>query len=667
MKPPLISCEVRNKNRAGRAPYNFVPLPGDPWRAVDEPPSHASYQTGEAGHSGEIVLEIKALTDFYIRGMWVLDDYLRQSGDKKSWQPDPFQANGKLRLPGSSLRGMFRTLIEILSAAPLDPINDHQLFYRTVASVPDPNNKRSFEPHAQVYKSRLLSGTTLRVEAGYLYNTRQQWTIHPATRDPQTGRQWYRIRTFEKWIRKAVSYDPDGDFARVYAGGREQGWLVCSGGIPGKQKQWVIRAEDKNTQEIDVPRVDVEAYKKGGITREIDEQDFAFTDHSHGVPCFYVNWQDPDTQDRRVAFGHTAYFRMPYATRTVNAVPPTSSRKGREFEWDMARAIFGWVPPPSQAGADPEHKRATARRGRISFEDGILWEAPNGVDPERWFLLGEPKPTTFQHYLVQRHEQLDQSLHWDGRRDQVMVRGHKLYWHRPGAARPEPPPEKRERIGTPVRVAREGAVFTARIRYDNLRLFELGALLTAIKLPTGCRHRLGMGKALGLGSFEITVAGIMPIDRILRYRSFVNPSGELTDGRTSPPDIEALQDRFAAWYFQDQTKTIDHFWKEPRMRELKALLTWDITASKEDWLNITRYLEFGRMPASQFDGRNYNEYNEIGYDDPSLDRPRLEKRRPLPPASQVLQAGPSIPRGKKPAFVLPSSDQRPSRPPRRRG
>ena len=64
---PRVSARVRPE-RAGRAPYNFVPLPQTS-RVVEGPPNFDSY----THLSGEIEIRLTALTPFFVRGMWPLE------------------------------------------------------------------------------------------------------------------------------------------------------------------------------------------------------------------------------------------------------------------------------------------------------------------------------------------------------------------------------------------------------------------------------------------------------------------------------------------------------------------------------------------------------------------------------------------------------------------
>src|SRR5947209_6995537 len=75
-----ISKEVTRPERAGRAPYNFVPLPDEAWKEITTVPSHASFDL--TLYSGVLEIELLAKTDFYIRGMWALDEFLKNPDTK---------------------------------------------------------------------------------------------------------------------------------------------------------------------------------------------------------------------------------------------------------------------------------------------------------------------------------------------------------------------------------------------------------------------------------------------------------------------------------------------------------------------------------------------------------------------------------------------------------
>lgn len=654
LAPALAShtTVVRSLNRAGRAPYNFVPLAKEwrVWKQDGELPKHDVYRAGLL--SGEIELEIEALTDFYIRGMWALEKFTeidRTTGRPRAVkdQSTPFLVEGKLRLPGSSLRGMVRTLVEILCGSPLEPVNNTQLFYRAVAAVPDPGNVSSFEPQAATYKNRIA-----RVKAGYLYSSAiGPWRICPALPGPD-GRAAYRYRTQETWKRERIKFTQDGLYARAAAQNdprAQAGWVVCSGKMQNKRAQWIVPAENPEADAVEIPEDDVDAYKEGGITQMIEQNRFQYTDSTRGLPCFYVEWQG-GSGEHHVAFGHTPNFRLPYMTTTARGTPPANRRTGGDSRWDLAQAIFGRVP---RVDGD---RKIDGNKGRVFFEDAELAPASSGVfeaDPAA-IVLGAPKPTTYEHYLVQEDEKITAARHWDGDYKSTdkptpgVVRGHKLYWHRPGAPI-RPAEQKQERVATRLQVAHGGARFRASIRYENLDHVELGALLSAISLPEGCAHHLGMGKPLGLGSFRLKVNRLNQISREDRYAAFFDADSGLVTG-AGVATVDNYKEEFARWYVgsaEPKPDPVSAMWSQPRLRELRALLEFDGLSKGADWYARTRYLEFGRL--TQGMGGLYNEYLHVGYPKQRA----LQKRRPLPPASQVLSDDPHVPDDPRPPFEGP--------------
>jgi hypothetical protein len=605
---PTVSVKVSRPERAGRAPYNFVPLPGEPWPKVDEPPGLDVY----TGLSGEIVLQLTALTPFFVRGMWSLT-----AGKDVKEQSLPYAVDGEknLRIPGSTIRGMIRAIVEILGKCPIDPVDDQQLFFRAVGASKNPRFGNSFEPQAVAYYNQIGMGAT-EVKAGYLTATAGGWVVTPAKRHSETGRQFFKIRTGEVWKKEEITFSPSEPFAS--RPGPEKGMLVCSGPIPKKRSQWIMMSKDPNAATVKIPPADVEAYLDAGRTQGI-KPDFKYSDNSKDTPCFYVEWEG------HVSFGHTPFFRVPYRHTTHDAVPAKSSRKSRDADWDLAQAIFGRIAPD-------------AKRGRVQFEDAILERAPEPF----WsavpgaVVLGSPKPTTYQHYLVQVSEETTNAMHWDG--DYLgnqalgpVIRGHKLYWHRQEAVKDIRPADPgQQKVETSWKVPNQGAVFHARVRYENLREEELGALLHALELPAGCAHKLGMGKPLGLGSFRLKVITHKKIDRVSRYSNFLSGLETSPALHSGEQDVSqsggAWKDAFRRKFYVD----VPDIWRDTRLSELKALLEYEKHLDK--WAERTRYLEFGRV-----DGRLLNEYL------------RPDKRRPLPPATQVL-TDTRLPNDRRPAF-----------------
>lgn len=654
--------------RVGRAPYNFVPPPSS-MKYVDKPRDlHDRYGMPAAGDellSGYIDLTLKAATPFYVRGMWNLASFEDDSKEIKN-QIRPFEIEeNQLRLPGSSIRGMIRTLVEILSSAPLDPINeDLRMFYRAVGSDPRPD-RPSYDPTAGAYKRMIWTGNGTAtspalpiVKAGILDSSGKQWKIWPSAVGPFKT-QWYRVERNQLHgapialgSPKKIWFVPEkpqpwpyhrnpnlyGAYGLVTtwrdraangaASGMEPGYLIQSGHIERKYMQWIIHDRDAAiTAPVPIPQEDREAFEGDDDSSRPKEirQYFAHP----GTPCFYQEWVD-SKGNPRVSFGHTPYFRIPYEN-TPGAVNPAKREGSR---WDVAQAIFGRLVGNQKDGA----------ASRIFVEDGILVkDSPAVVLEEVSALLGSPRPTTYQHYLQQESSELPRIKHWDHR--DARLRGFKRNWHRSGARLPAIPTDN-EDLGTKFCPAQAGAVFTSRIRYENLSAVELGALLTAIDLPEGCYHQIGMAKGYGYGSLQVSVE-LREINRSHRYAGFFSDIGELIDGASSAVVLrcQSLKDTFAAFVGAGAGTQL---WKTDRLKELAALLQFEAPRTgRVRWLNATRNLRLGKLqpPIEVEDprGRRTDNVNEFvhTYDSQRPRRGTLARRRALPPATVVRRMDPN--------------------------
>jgi len=408
------------------------------------------------------------------------------------------------------------------------------------------------------------------------------------------------------------------------------------GEASGKRHQWIIYEREPNATPIDVSEESVRLHKEAGLLDWLKWR----SHFPKGIPCFFSEFGNS------VWFGPTRNFKVPYqvTTEEANLWKRTKPVAG----WDLAQSIFGRLKDDSQSGA----------RSRVFFEDAFLESGDVSRTKEVHAVFGQPKPTTFQHYLQQPRNRGD-CIPWskDGQPpDAAKLRGVKMYWRRkkliPIPDKPEAKPEQKS-IFSYIQVNHvDRPTFGAKIRFENLTSVELGALLCALHLPTGLRHQIGLAKPYGLGTIHIEVEKVLKTDHNARYGAFLiavpKPSnqelrldeaeGDLAHG-LQKVDPKQFEEEFSrAWH---GTNSVEQMWQTPRFQELAALLEWDNLPQDADvWNNMTRYLEFGKFE----NGKDYSEYLK-----PS-------RRRPLPLASEVLKDGRLtthgiLPRDPRPRFV----------------
>ncbi len=141
------------------------------------------------------------------------------------------------------------------------------------------------------------------------------------------------------------------------------------------------------------------------------------------------------------------------------------------------------------------------------------------------------------------------------------IRGRKFYYHRIEGARTT---RERNDFNKTVEAVIPGAVFEFSVNYENLSEEELALLIYALVLEEPMRHKIGMGKGVGLGSVRITIIRWEQRDMQNRYRQFGGGTTVLTD--------EALQ---AA--IEEQIQAYHQYyapWKES-LTALRDILTWD--------------------------------------------------------------------------------------------
>jgi len=132
--------------RTASAPYNFIPLPdevilaGEGDNGFDALHPHHQHDQDRLDGYFEVVLETKSPT--FVRGMlderaFKEDDSKKSFSEKKKNKPDFFtnpSSNAPI-IPGSSLRGMLRQIVEIISYSRLKQFTDSRLIYRAVGDT----------------------------------------------------------------------------------------------------------------------------------------------------------------------------------------------------------------------------------------------------------------------------------------------------------------------------------------------------------------------------------------------------------------------------------------------------------------------------------------------------------------------------------------------------
>ena len=567
---------------AASAPYNFIPL-NDQVVVFQKPPQQDCYD--EHRLSGYLALSGTTLTPLFI------------GDDKKAKETTVMMTalNGAPYLPGSSLRGMVRQLIEIAGYAKFTNFDDKRLYFRAMADMTDLK---------QEYK-KVMGGENGEnpSQAGYLRYSSADEAFYIIPAQIRDGKSFYLMEPYNKeW--EFTYKKKDG----IYA--------IFTGAMTKKKKHACVYPPNRDVAPILVSSEDIADYREDrGRTIPVDilesakakcliknGQEDRGVQFDEGVPIFYQN------KTGHVIFGHTPYFRVPYDQTVKDHVP--SLLQDTEVI-DLAETLFG-----------KEGQWAT----RLFFDDWTLsdketnWRLCEEVQPK---VLNQPKPTTFQHYLEQNGMKQKERNNWNSGKtrdgETVKIRGYKLYWHRntPYDASKEQSwvevtdnATKQNNVHmTMQNVVKPTVVFVGRIRFENLTEVELGALLFVLQLPQdGCyAHKLGMGKPLGLGSIQLSLKKVVRLHKKAYYEKlFADDQWNLaeTDILFRANDFTKKFER----YVLDQLygKNVDSqvletksLWDEDRLKKLQKMLDWSVTKNLS-WNEATRYLKSGTPDKNEY-------------------------------------------------------------------
>jgi len=588
-------------DRRARAPYNFIPL-NKTLIENGKPPAFNIYHNER--FTGYIKINLTTKTPIYIR-----DTIDKKENDAKKESKDIssfFSPGGEIRIPGSSLRGMIRTLVEIISYGNFGYFDEKRFYFRAVA---DQSNLRFLYTDTMVDEN---DNYYPKVKAGILRydKSTDKYYIHPSKVDPGTQTQIYRIN-FTQYTRevkvitfilnefenKEIYFKPvptqlhdhfrfnqvtrrkDIPYKLKYAllpevsekhdpvNYPQKGYIISSGDIKGKHMHWVVAEEDTTKNGIPLHDNLVKDYAKDINRKEEINLLEEAKNNRNGTPCFYID----DGSGNVFSFGHTGLFRLAYETTLQNHIP------AKKEVIDISEAIFG-------------NEKTFA--GRVFFEDAFLNGSTNDnstLGEKTPHILANPKPTTFQHYLVQSPDDRVKKLnHYDSKvsGELAAIRGNKFYWHKQSNNWIQADPNEIQQHTsqyTKINPIKDNIDFIGKIRFENLSAVELGALLTALELPEGCYHKIGMAKPYGLGSIEIKPTLHLSKHK-KRYQSLINEwMIELPESIAANETKEDYKDKFADLVMNKisdkppgEAKYKNHdLWEVKRLKELKRMLTFN--------------------------------------------------------------------------------------------
>lgn len=652
-----VQPDDMDEKRQAFAPYNFVPLPE---RIVSQEvknlPDQNIFEPGRL--SGYLDCELTTESPVYIRAG--INQEKAKLGKQSKDIPDFFFLNNENEpvIPGSSLRGMLRTLVEIVTYSKVSFVSEKKMVYRSVGGATN---------HDAHYRDKMMHFDgdrerkkfyTPRILGGYMEKVgSRDWAIRPAKIVEGTTYAHLHIdenffktlkrvdrtkNAFHVFVRTSpydyqevrggflkIKYAKTLDAKAEPAAGLRPATVALSGWMNSKLSEAVVyEADPDNTKLLPLSDDQVDAYNEQ-ISKE---QIKLLGEHgvlNHGQPVFYIL----DEKSKKVDFfGHARMFRVPYPNSPFDYIPEdirgSAVPKYPELV-DFAEAIFGYT---REVKKEHDNYKQRAYAGRVAFTDARMLPGQNEIwlTPGKTIvpkILSGPKPTTFQHYLVQTEPEnykigntLDGRTKYETRlrdfaspQSETALRGHKFYWHK-GASGLDAIREKGEvKEGdsqhTRINPLRAGVKFTFRVNFDNLSQEELGALLFVLEIIAAnekTRIKIGMGKPLGMGAVKITPKLYIK-DASARYSSLFGKDTWLDGLQMNDNTSQTALGAFLG-LMKDELKI--ELTKTKRIAALLTILQWPGIEPDSDG-KPTRYMEIEHPVPQSVDKRGkHNEYRD---------------------------------------------------------
>lgn len=483
------------------APFNFVPLSSKVFYPdwANKVSQDVPFSDGE---DGVIELEITNHTPLFTRNGHRRDE-------DTPYSSHILNSDGTRRyfIPGSTLRGCFRSVLEIMSFGKMERYEDGSF-----AMPREFDTKKS--DNADYMKA------VKHVSCGWLQKQEDSYVLYPCTQGVQKIKHKDVKRNFPTFsegkdhetaeckqtsLCKGETY-PEVDVKAYSISYKENNRLhnvpegkyrvVCTGYIKGKKHEYLFSEEENKS--IEVPQ---DVFKTFESIHQYTEY-YAGCSGKRGflaqrlyagerIPVFYTQENGKIT-----AVGITRFFRYPYAYQVSDLVNNACSGLDRT-KLDLPDILFGCI---------NKTESPNSLKGRVIFSHAFCQNivSNNQLLPLSG-ILGTPKASYYPYYLTQNSRNNEYVTY---KTKGATIAGRKRYRISDGSLRELPNNEKENKnVLTLFNAIPAGLTFCGQVVVHNVRKAEIGALLSAILMnkTKGCYHNLGLAKSFGYGKFSCSV------------------------------------------------------------------------------------------------------------------------------------------------------------------
>lgn len=573
-------------------PYNFVPLSE---KVIFPEWANNIYHDipFSDGLSGEIKYAITAKSPILIgsgkgkenRGdkkNTGIKDLRRNEDNIESYNNKPTEApslnlfckdsDGNYFIPGTSLKGAFRSLLEILSFSKLSIYDDYAYSYRDLYNLK--------------YKKSLEAG---KIHCGWLtMESEKEWKIEDCgipgrisheEIDKNLGTDFknkFRYSDSNRTIsgdKKPAKYKYESfleksgknfDFNLLLYGFDEapdkepfkKMWCINknNSGKPGtivftgqpsarnyekKTGKWLeFVFFDSNGEIYTVNEEQIKNFKSAYFNNQPDEsKDWNYwkslqkKNKDFKIPVFFVPDKSDKNNDGKILhFGLSQLYKLPYKFKISDLIKGGHLDKNK---LDFAQCLFGFT------SNNDDKNDETGLKGRIQFGHAFLSKDNSNLEESSDInkILSSPKATFFPFYLIQQYNN-QELLTYDDQK--AKLAGFKRYpVHLNANIESIYESVENKKLLSRMRPLPEGTIFEGKVSFHNLKPEELGALLSALTIndEEECFHVLGGGKPFGFGKSKVYIESLNIVNydelkfKSADYKNYISQFNEYVKGK----------------------------------------------------------------------------------------------------------------------------------------
>lgn len=507
------------------APYNFIPLNKEvfypSWSNDGNEVSHdVPFEDGE---SGEIDITITSKSPIFIR----------DHSDNKEKPSSEFchhinEINEKeYYIPASSIKGMIRSVLEIMSFSKMRVDKTTLGKYFGVRDLTDKKMDTLVGKANGVTNDKSFGyGILYKTDNGYQledYGNRIRLILQNDLRRIQKQYEGIHKDVAEKYKHVqpfvTIKVKPDSinnpqdriyfhKYTVVPDSSGEEGELFFGGHFGKKHYEFVLLKSDKQriNQTFNFSPNDTIIQKFQTVYFDNQEKDNYvgnFWRKKKKIPVFYLKSNDGSIKQ----IGLTQLFKVAYEKNFLEAICQNID----DSKLDLSETIFG------------TENDKYALKGRVYFRH-LKCTTPN-LEPMTIVeqVLGSPRPTYYPNYISQTGQN-DKVTKYKTLMDKdAVISGWKRYPLQ-STIQTYPLPKNTEgKINHDVAIKFKPlpseTVFKGKVRLHNLKEVEIGALLSAITFhgqSDKYMHNIGMAKPLGYGKIKITLDNFKYFDKLTK-------------------------------------------------------------------------------------------------------------------------------------------------------